>query len=144
MYVDKLLLFTAIAGQAVTAAAASTNYLDMGSARDIGAGQPLYVVIVCTIAMTDGSSDSTLTVDLYGDSTTSFSPDGKQTLFTIPALAAIGDRFVCPIAPELTKYQYLELYFTPNNGNLSTGTFIAFITTTPQLNAVYADGITIS
>ena len=144
MYVDALLLFTPITDQDITAAAASTNYLDMSQARDLGAGQQLYVVMVCTVAMTDGSSDSTLTVDLYGDSSTSFTPDGKQTLFTIPALAAIGDRFVCPIAPELTKYRYLELYFTPNNGNLSTGSFIAFITTNPQLNVLYPDGITIS
>ena len=144
MYVDALLLFTPITDQDITAAAASTNYLDMSQARDLGVGQQLYVVIVCTVAMTDGTSDSTLTVALYGDSTTTFTPDGFQTLVTIPALTAVGTKFVCPIAPELTKYRYLELYFTPNTGNLTTGSFIAFITTNPQLNAVYPDAITIS
>jgi hypothetical protein len=142
MYVDALLLFSD--AQAVTAAAASTNYLDQKSARDLGVGKPLYIVIVCDVAMTDDSSNSTLTVALQGDSSTTFTPDGSQTLVTIPALTAIGTRFVIPIAPEMTKFQYLQLYYTPNNGNLSTGSFTAFITDTPQLEAVYADNITIS
>lgn len=142
MYVDALLLFSD--AQAVTAAAASDSYIDQKAARDLGAGKPLYVVIVCDVAMTDDSSNSTLTVSLYGDSSTTFTPDGSQTLVTIPALTAVGTRFVIPIAPEMTKYRYLELYYTPNNGNLSTGSFTAFITDTPQLNAVYPDNVTIS
>ena len=100
MYVDALLLFSD--AQAITAAAASTDYLDQGAARDLGVGKQLYVVIVCDVAMTDGSNDSTLTVALYGDTTSTFTPDGSQTLVTIPALTAIGTRFVIPIAPEMT------------------------------------------
>jgi hypothetical protein len=142
MYVDAALLFSD--AQAITAAAASTSHLDQKAARDLGIGNPLYVVIVCDVAMTDASSDSTLTVALYGDSTDTFSPDGSQTLVTIPALTAVGTKFVIPIAPEMTSYRYLQLYYTPNNGNLSTGSFTAFITDTPQLNKVYADNITIS
>lgn len=142
MYVDAALLFSD--AQAVTAAAASTNYLDQGAARDLGIGRTLYVVIVCDVAMTDAGSDSTLSVALYGDSTSTFTPDGQQSLVTIPALTAVGTKFVIPIAPEMTSYRYLELYYTPNNGNLSTGSFTAFITDTPQLNKVYADNITIS
>lgn len=142
MYVDALLLFSD--AQAVTAAAASSSYIDIGSARDLGVGQQLYVVIVCDVAMTDGSSDSTLTVALYGDSTTTFTPDGSQTLVTIPALTAAGTKFVIPVAPGLTNYRYLELYYTPNNGNLTTGSFTAFLTVNPQLDAKYADNIVIS
>jgi hypothetical protein len=142
MYVDAALLFSDT--QAVTAAAASTSSIDQGAARDLGIGRPLYVVIVVDVAMTDGSSDSTLTVALYGDSTTTFTPDGQQSLVTIPALTAAGTKFVIPIAPEMTSYRYLTLQYTPNNGNLTTGSFTAFITDTPQLNKVYADNITIS
>ena len=142
MYVDKALLFSD--AQAVTAAAPSTDYLDQGAARDLGIGKQLYVVIICDVAMTDAGSDSTLTVELYGDSTTTFTPDGSQTLVTIPALTAAGTKFVCPIAPEMTAFRYLTLQYTPNNGNLSTGSFTAFITDTPQLNKVYPDAITIS
>ena len=142
MYVDKALLFSD--AQAITAAAASTDYLDQGAARDLGVGKQLYVVIICDVAMTDSGSDSTLTVALYGDTTTTFTPDGSQTLVTIPALTAIGTRFVIPIAPEMTKFRYLGLHYTPNNGNLSTGSFTAFITDTPQLQVNYPDNVTIS
>ena len=142
MYVDASLLFSD--AQALTASAASTSYLDQGVARDLGAGKPLFVVIIVDVALTDGSNDSTVTVSLYGDTTTSFTPDGSQTLVVIPALAAVGSKYVIPIAPELTKYRYLELYYTMTNGDLTTGSFTAFITTDPQLDAVYPDGITIS
>ena len=76
--------------QAVTAAAGSTNTIDLGIARDIGTGYPLFVALNVDVAMTDGSSDSTVTVTLEGDSTTTFTPDGTQDLFVIPAVSAAG------------------------------------------------------
>lgn len=142
MYVDAALLFSD--AQAVTAAAASTNYLDQGAAKFLGTGTPLYVVVVCDVAMTDGSSDSTLTVSLYGDSTSTFTPDGSVVLGTIPALTAAGTVFVFPVPVDAVKYRYLELYYTPNSGDLTTGSFTSFITTTPQLYTAYPDAVTIS
>ena len=64
MYVDALLLFSD--AQAITAAAASTSYIDFGAVRDMGTGEDLYVVVTCDVAMTDGSSDSTLAVAIEG------------------------------------------------------------------------------
>lgn len=142
MYVDAKLLFSD--AQAVTAAAASTSVVDLGAAREIGTGEDLYVVVSVDVAMTDASSDSTLTVDLYADSTESFTPDSKQTLFTIPAVSAAGAVFIAKISPVLGAYRYLELYYTPNNGNLSTGSFTAFIAKDVSSYRAYADGITIS
>ena len=54
MYVDAQLLFSD--AQAVTAAAASTNSIDLGAVRDIGTGEELYVVCVCDVAMKDSVS----------------------------------------------------------------------------------------
>lgn len=144
MYVDGQLLFSD--AQAVTAAAASTNTVDLGIARDIGTGQDLYVVVVCDVAMTDGSSDSTLDVILYGDSTTTFTPDAQQTLFQFPALSAAGTVKYAKLDPGSAplQYQYIQLYYSPNNGNLTTGSFTAFITTDVQKYASYANGYTIS
>ena len=93
MYVDAQLLFSD--AQAVTSAAGSTNTIDLGAVRDIGTGKTLYVVVTVDVAMTDASSDSTVTVALEGDSTTSFTPDGTATLFTIPAVSAAGAIFNC-------------------------------------------------
>lgn len=144
MYVDAQLLFSD--AQAVTAAAASTNYVDLGAVRDIGTGQDLYVVVVCDVAMTDSGSDSTLDVILYGDSTTTFTPDASQTLFTFPAVSAAGTVKIAKLDPSSAplQYRYIELYYSPNNGNLSTGSFTAFITHNIDQYTSYADGITIS
>jgi hypothetical protein len=142
MLVDNALLFSD--AQAITNATASTSYVDLTAAIDLGAGQPLYVVVVVDTALADTGSNSTLTVALYGDSTTTFTPDGSQTLVTIPATTAAGTKYVVPIAPELTKYRYLELYYTPNNGDLSAGAVTAFITMNPSVLASYPKGYTIN
>lgn len=137
MYVDAALLFSD--AQAVTAAAASTNYIDQKSAKYLGTGQPLYVVIVVDTTI----SAYAVTVSLYGDSTTTFTPDGSATLGVIPAASAAGTVFVFPIPPDVVKYQYLELYYSPST-SLSAGAFTAFITPTPQAYTSYADNVTIS
>ena len=74
MIMDAQLLFSD--AQAITAAAGSTNTIDLGAVRDIGTGENLYLVVTVDVAFTDGSSNSTLTVALEGDSTTTITPDG--------------------------------------------------------------------
>lgn len=144
MYLDAQLLFSD--AQAVTAAAASTNTIDLSAVRDIGTGTPLYVVSVCDVAMTDGSSDSTLDVILYGDSTTTFTPDAQQTLFTFPATSAAGTVYISALDPASAplQYRYIQLYYSPNNGNLTTGSFTSFITMNVDRYKTYAKGYTIS
>lgn len=142
---DALLTFSD--AQAITAAAGSTNTIDLGAAgRDIGTGENLYVVLNVDVAFTDGSSNSTLTVALEGDSTESFTPDGTSTLFTIPALAAIGDVFIAKLDPGSAplQYRYIRLLYTPNNGDLSTGSVSAYLTNNIQKYKSFADNITIS
>ncbi len=144
MYVDSQLLFSD--AQAITVAAASGNVIDLGAVRDIGTGEALYVVVSVDVAFTDSSSNSTLTVALEGDSTTSFSPDGTQDLFVIPALAAVGSVYYARLNPGSAplQYQYIRLYYTPNNGDLTTGSVTAFIAKDIQKYVSYADNITIS
>ena len=138
MILDKQLQFSA--AQAITAAAGSDNTIDLGESRDIGTGEPMYVVVVVTVAFTDGSSNSTLTVALEGDSTTSFTPDGTADLGVIPALAAVGDTFIWRLHPAMTPltYQYIRLKYTPNNGDLTTGTVNAWLTNSIQRWKAYA------
>ena len=142
MIVDSQLLFSD--AQAITAAAASTNTVDFGAARDMGVGERLYVVLVVDVALTDASSDSTVTVSLYGDSTTTFTPDASVTLFTIAATAAAGTKYIGVVPPDVANYQYGQLYYTPNNGNLTTGSVTAFITKDIDKYTAYANGYTIS
>jgi len=126
MILDKALLFSD--AQAITAAAASTDYADLGSARDLGLGENLYVAVTVDVAFTDAGSDSTLTVALESDSATSFAATLlSTTLFTIPALAPIGAKYYARISPDAANQRYIRLYFTPNNGNLTTGSVTAAI-----------------
>lgn len=144
MYVDAQLLFSD--AQAVTAAAASDNVVDLGIARDIGTGENMYLVVVCDTAMTDAGSDSTLDVILQGDSTTTFTPDGARTLFQFGATSAAGTSKIARLDPgsEPLQYRYIRLYYSPNNGDLTTGSFTAFITNDIEKYTAYADGYTIS
>jgi len=144
MLVDAQNLFSNV--QDITAAARSTNIIDLGINRDIGSGEPLYIVVTCDVAMTDSGSDSTLTVSLRGDSTTTITPDGEQTLGSIPAVSAAGSTFIYRLDPGSAplQYRYIALYYTPVNGNLTTGSFTAFITHCVQHQKFYADNIVIA
>lgn len=132
--------------QAITATAASTNSIDLSAVRDIGTGESLYVVVQVDVAFTDSGSDSTLAVALEGDSTTTFTPDGTVTLFTMPALTAAGALFYARLSPGSAplQYRYIQLKYTPANGNLTTGTVTAFITHDIQNYVSYATSITVS
>jgi hypothetical protein len=142
MIVDAQLLFSD--EQAVTAAAGSTNTIDLSAVRNIGVGENLYVVVVCTTAMTDTGSDSTLAVALEGDSTTTFTPDSTKTLFTFSALSAAGTTKIAKLSPDDINLRYARLKYTPGGGDLTTGSFTAFITKDVQAYTSYADNITIS
>ena len=145
MILDALHQFSA--AQAITAAAASTNYVDLGVAnRDIGAGEDLYLAVTVDVAFTDGSSNSTLSVVIEGDSTTTFTPDATDTLGIIPALAAAGDKNYFRLHPGLAslQYRYIQVKYTPNNGDLSTGSVSTHIVRGIDANKVFPNGYTIT
>jgi hypothetical protein len=144
MYLDSQLLFSD--AQAVTAAAGSTNTIDLSAVRDIGTGENLYLVLIVDVAMTDGSSDSSVTVAIEGDSTDSFTPDATENVLLIPAVSAIGYKAIARLNPGSLplQYRYIRLKYTPNNGNLSTGSFTAFLTHDVDKYKAYADNVTIS
>jgi len=131
--------------QAVTAAAASTNLIDLGTERRPGTGENLYIVAQVDEAFTDAGSDSTLLVELESDDNVAFSsPTVRQTIGTFAALAAAGSRLIARYAPETLNERFIRLKYTPANGNLSTGKVTAFVTKDIQAFTAYPDGFTIS
>lgn len=143
MIMDKELLFSD--AQAVTAAAASTNLVDLGGANDVGTGENLYVVAVVDVAFTDAGSDSTLAVKVQTDDDVAFgSATDAQELFTFPALAAAGSVKIARLQPGAIDERYMRLFFTPAGGNLTTGSITAFIAHDIDKWKAYADAITIS
>lgn len=144
MYVDAHALFSD--AQAVTAAAASTNLIDLGAAQSrIGVGEELFIVVQVDVAMTDAGSDSTLAVTLEQDDAAAFgSATSIQTIGTFAEVSAVGTRLVARIAPDVVTERYIRLYYTPANGNLTTGSFTAYVAKDIQADRAYADGFVIS
>lgn len=143
MYVDAQNLFSD--AQAITASAASTNLIDLGSARDIGVGQELYVVAVVDIGFTDAGSDSTVTVTLETDDNAAFTSAATvQTIGTFAALTAAGSRLVARLQPSAAWEQYVRAYYTVANGNLTTGSLTVFLTIDIQAWTAYPIGYTVS
>lgn len=120
--------------QAVTASAISTNVIDANhvsnTLKDLGAGEELYLCVVCTTAMTDASSDSTVTVTLESDSTANLATSATVhvTLPVFAALSAAGTQRVVAIPQSLLYEQYVGVRYTVANGSLTTGSFTAFLT----------------
>lgn len=137
--------------QVITATAVSTNVIDTSIIRDIGTGDPLYLVVTVDVAFTDSGSDSTVDVTLQGGATAG-ATTASQVLFRIPALAAAGNVYGARLSPVgLTtaqamhstnplSYRFLQLTYTVNNGNLTTGTLTAFFTALMQQVPSYASG----
>ena len=127
--------------QAVTAAAASTSQINLKVAgRDIGNGNPLYLVIKCSVAMTGTSVTDVVTLRQSAAANMG-SPDTLATICTFPAESAAGTGYVYPIPPSLVSKQYLDIYHTPTGGagSLTTGSFTAFVTPEYAVAKNYAD-----
>lgn len=135
--------------QAITASALSTNVMDLMSGssstpmKHIGVGAiPIFLVVLCTVAMTDSNSDSTVAVTLVNGATSTPSTT-IQTIGTFAALSAAGTRMVVPLVQTETPLRYLGVYYTVANGNLTTGSFWAFLTPNPDLYTAYPNNFNV-
>ena len=99
---------SAISGQAITATAVSTNTIDLGTARDIGEGENLYMVFTVIEAFNTLTS---LTMNVITDDNAALSSGtvigstgavvlanltaGKQYVVRLPAqIASLGERYL--------------------------------------------------
>jgi hypothetical protein len=139
MYIDKNL--TVSSAQAVTATAASTDYIDLGSARQIGLSKQLYVLF--TVNTTTASAGATtMTIKIQTDDNTSFS--SATDLYTSGSIAKAtlvsGYQVLIPI-PVSGMERYMRLYYTVSTADFSAGAFTASIIDEPQANTAYPDAL---
>lgn len=95
--------------------------------------------------MTDASSDSTVAVTLETDDNSGFSSATTgMTIGTFAATSAAGTGFYVKLQPGTVDERYSRVYYTVANGNLTTGSFDAFLTNNIDQYTAYADNVTIS
>jgi hypothetical protein len=147
--------------QAVTATAISTNVYDLftegvgGAASgfspntrlDVGAGEPIWLIVSTAVTATDSGSDATLTVSLVTADNAALSTNA-ETVYTTSALAfaafaTAGTRLVAVRLPAYNYRRYLGVNYTVAAGPLTAGAFDAFLVLDADFQKYYKSGITI-
>lgn len=140
MYIDRQNLFGQ--DQAVTASAASTDYIDLGSARDVGNGEPLEVLVLVTESATAAGA-ATVQVAVQTDDNSSFSSATNLVLSdAIPKASLTAGTEVLRVKVPHGTERYLRLYFTVGTGPLTAGKFTSGLVPLRQANIAYASGFT--
>jgi hypothetical protein len=127
MIIDSLLEFAR--NQDLTATAVSTNSVDFGAKRDVGPGEPLFLVVVSKAA--PGGTTPTMTISIEVDDASNF--PSAATIFTGPTLSAAqfpaGKIEVIPW-PQSRNERHARVRFTCG-GTTPTFTVDAFLTNQP-------------
>lgn len=129
--------------QAVTASAASTDYVDLQDAnRDIGVGEPLRVVITCDESATSGGGSATVTFALQCDEDVAFG--SVKTLWASSAIAQatlVAGYKVADFAIPAGVERYNRIYYTVGSGPLTAGKFTVSIVKDSQNFKSYPDAL---
>jgi hypothetical protein len=147
--------------QAVTATAISTNVYDLfteglgatttgvtpNTRLDIGAGEPVWLIVSTAVTATDTGSDATLVVSLETADNAALSTNA-EVVFTTAALAfaafaTAGTRLVAVRLPAYLYRRYLGVRYTVANGPLTAGAFDAFIVLDADFQRYYRSGVVI-
>lgn len=138
MYIDRQNLFGQ--DQAVSTSAASTDYIDLGAARDIGNGGALEILVLCTQGVTAAGA-ATVTVALQSDDNSSFSSPANLVLSdALPKASLTAGAQVLRVAVPYGTERYLRLYFTVGTGPLTAGKFTSGLIPQRQANVAHASG----
>ncbi len=147
MFIDSRLEFSDAQAETTAATHNSDFQIDLEVARDMGAGQPLYLVVVVDTAVTSAGA-ATVTFNLVSDASAAIATNGTQT--THASSGAIGKddltagtiAFQVALPIEGNAYErYLGVQYVIGTAALTAGAFSAFLTTTPHKIKAYADAI---
>ena len=138
MYIDRQNLFSQ--DQAVTTSAASTDYIDLGVARDIGNGERPEILVLCTQDVTAAGA-ATVTVALQSDDNASFSSPANLVLSdAVPKASLVAGTEVLRVAVPHGTERYLRLFYIVDTGPLTSGKFTSGLVPLRQANVAYASG----
>jgi hypothetical protein len=131
--------------QALTATAASTNLIDLGSDGNLGIGEPMAVVLLVDVAADDSDADETYSVAIQTDDNSSFSSAATVGTITITRGDAAGTKYVALLPKDTSMERYVRLNYTLG-GTTPTVTVSAYLQPANAVEAyvAYPDGFTIS
>jgi mRNA-degrading endonuclease toxin of MazEF toxin-antitoxin module len=134
---DRLNLFSN--DQAITASTASTDVVDLGSVRDVSAGETSTVLVLVTEAFNNLTD---LTVAMQTSTTENFASPVQLTAATLPlASLTVSTRFPITTVPR-GVLRYVRLYYTVTGTAPTTGRITAGLgTKTVQDPAIYPAGV---
>ncbi|MDO9344837.1 MAG: hypothetical protein Q7T99_15265 [Pseudomonas sp.] len=142
MITDKLNIFSD--GQDVTATAASTDVIDLGpltggnTRRDIGAGEPIYLVVTMLIAAAAAGAATTTIQFQTSDDNSTWVTLYELTSLPLSTLTA-GARPVQVAVPRGVR-RYLRVNYVIGTGPLTAGRFWAGLVKDVQDNTKFASG----
>lgn len=118
---------SAITGQAITGDAVSTNTIDLGTARDIGEGENLYMVFTVIDAFNTLTSLD-LEVIISANANLSSHTVLAETNVLLANLTA-GKQYVVALPPQIASLglRYLGARYDVNGTNPTTGSILAEI-----------------
>ena len=145
MYIDAQLLFSD--AQAVTADAASTNYIDLGvTGRGLFEGEPMAVVLQIDVAADGTTTDETYEFQLETDDDSAFGSPTDLVAHSIGyAALTAGSLHVLPVPTLATFERYVRVYYNVG-GTSPSVTVTAFLQPLSMVQKfkAYADSIVIS
>lgn len=141
MYVDNNLMMSD--AQALTAAAASTKSIDTGLAlRHIGDGEPVELVVQVVTALLASGGAANLTVALQDSADNSTFADVTKTP-AIAKAALVAGYELLRIRLPVGLRRYIQVYYTPDTNDFTSGTVNAFLAIDRQNNVARPSGFTV-
>lgn len=114
--------------QAVTASAASTDYIDLTAAGD-AIGQDCYVVIQCNEnAAASGAATVEFKIQTADDAAFT-NPATIATSGPVGKAAVLANRIVAKLRLGVGWRRYMRIYYDVQTGPLTAGKFTSFIVT---------------
>jgi hypothetical protein len=140
-FADATALSTAATGRALVG-----DVIDLGTtSRDVGNGEPLYMVVQVDTAATSGGS-ATVSFELASDAQAAIATDGTATVhFATSAIAVAsltaGTTVAAVALPNGTYERYLGVLQNVGTAALTAGKVNAFLTHDVAKWTAYADAI---
>lgn len=153
MIMDKLGEFADAASVAAVAGTALIgNQIPLSYARDVGNGQPIYLVLTCSTSIITAGAAGTIKFQLVSDASAAIAVDGSATVHydtgtfvtdddALNGLDA-GDVIACVALPiEGNAYEgFLGILATVGTTTVSAGAINAFLTLDPTGWQAYPEG----